>query len=78
MHVFLGGKQIPTELKKDEAELKDDVLYDDAERDGKFTVICKGVALSVLWAKESSSPKDLRWGCKFTQFEAKLYVLNFK
>ena len=48
MHVFLGGKQIPTELKKDEAELKDDVLYDDAERDGKFTVICKGLALSVL------------------------------
>ena len=46
--MFVGGKEIPTELKKDEAELKDDVLYDDAERDGKFTVICKGAALPYI------------------------------
>lgn len=30
------GKEIPTELKKDEAELKNDALYDDVERDGKL------------------------------------------
>ena len=30
------GKEIPTELKKDEAELKNDALCDDVERDGKL------------------------------------------
>jgi len=30
------GKRVPTELKKDEAELKNDVLYDDVERDGNL------------------------------------------
>ena len=34
--MFVEGKQIPTELKKDEAELKNDVLYDDVERDGEL------------------------------------------
>ena len=32
----IEGKQIPTEFKQDEAELKNDALYDDVERDGKL------------------------------------------
>ena len=34
--VFIGGKKIPTELRKDAEELKDSSLYDDVERSGEF------------------------------------------
>lgn len=43
------GKRIPTELKKDEAELKNDVLYDDVERDGKLYTIYRWSAVMMLY-----------------------------
>lgn len=33
------GKKVPTEFKKDEEELKNDILYDDVERDGNHNSI---------------------------------------
>lgn len=43
------GKRIPTELKKDEAELKNDVLYDDVERDGKLYIMYRWSAVMMLY-----------------------------
>ena len=50
--MFVEGKQIPTELKKDEAELKNDVLYDDVERDGELFMNIGSLDDHFRWEKK--------------------------
>jgi len=41
--MFVEGKKIPTELRKDTEELKDSSLYDDVERSGECSSMWSGL-----------------------------------
>ena len=84
------GKEIPTELKKDEAELKNDALYDDVERDGKlFCVqlasdcVCSVYVCDPGWETQGEWPRvnDPGWVTQGEEVELHMkfkYFLNFE